>query len=92
MLGEFLAVGMLLGFFALLLLGVPVGITLATSGLVFGFLGFGDGLFNLLPARIYGVVAIVISLAAPVWRQWTRSRMFSATSLRRCASRLFMAR
>ena len=67
MLGEFLAVGMLLGFFALLLLGVPVGITLATSGLVFGFLGFGDGLFNLLPARIYGVVANYQWLAIPMF-------------------------
>jgi tripartite ATP-independent transporter DctM subunit len=65
--GEFLAVGMLLGFFALLLLGVPVGITLATSGLVFGFIGFGDGLFNLLPARIYGVVANYQWLAIPMF-------------------------
>jgi tripartite ATP-independent transporter DctM subunit len=67
MLGEFLAVGMLLGFFALLLLGVPVGITLATSGLLFGFIGFGDGLFNLLPARIYGVVANYQWLAIPMF-------------------------
>jgi tripartite ATP-independent transporter DctM subunit len=67
MLGEFLAVGMLLAFFALLLLGVPVGITLATSGLLFGLLGFGDGLFNLLPARIYGVVANYQWLAIPMF-------------------------
>jgi len=66
-LNEWLAIGMLAGFFVLLLLGVPVGITLATSGLVFGFLGFGDGLFNLLPARIYGVVANYQWLAIPLF-------------------------
>lgn len=64
---EWLAIGMLLGFFTLLIAGVPVGITLATSGLFFGFLGFGDGLFNLLPARIYGVVANYQWLAIPMF-------------------------
>jgi tripartite ATP-independent transporter DctM subunit len=64
---ELLAVGMLLAFFALLIAGVPVGITLATSGLVFGFLGFGDTLFNLLPARIFGVVANYQWLAIPMF-------------------------
>lgn len=64
---EILAIGMLIGFFALLMTGVPVGITLATSGLVFGFMGFGDGLFNLLPARIYGVVANYQWLAIPLF-------------------------
>ena len=48
---------MLGGFFGLLMLGVPVATTLATVGLVFGYLGFGGTLFNLLPARFYGVVA-----------------------------------
>ena len=47
--------------------GVPVGITLATSGFVFGFLGFGETLFNLLPARIYGVVANYQWLAIPLF-------------------------
>jgi tripartite ATP-independent transporter DctM subunit len=51
------AILMLVAFFGLLMLGVPVAITLATVGFVFGWLGFGDGLFNLLPARVYGVVA-----------------------------------
>ena len=53
---EILAILMLVGFFALLLAGIPVALTLAASGLVFGFLGFGPGLFNLLPSRIFGVV------------------------------------
>jgi tripartite ATP-independent transporter DctM subunit len=64
---EWLAIGLLIGFFALLMLGVPVGITLATSGFVFGFLGFGDTLFALLPARIYGVVANYQWLAIPLF-------------------------
>ncbi|MCU0969005.1 MAG: TRAP transporter large permease subunit [Rubrivivax sp.] len=64
---EWLALGLLGGFFALLMLGVPVGITLAASGFVFGFLGFGETLFNLLPARIYGVAANYQWLAIPLF-------------------------
>ncbi len=64
---EWLAIGLLIGFFALLMLGVPVGITLATSGFIFGFLGFGETLFALLPARIYGVVANYQWLAIPLF-------------------------
>ena len=65
--GEILAILMLVAFFALLMAGVPVAITLATTGFVFGFLGFGTGLFNLLPARIYGVVANYQWLAIPLF-------------------------
>lgn len=64
---EWLALGLLGGFFVLLMLGVPVGITLAASGFLFGFLGFGESLFNLLPARIYGVVANYQWLAIPLF-------------------------
>jgi len=64
---EILAVLMLVAFFGLLMLGVPVALTLATTGFVFGFLGFGTGLFNLLPARIYGVVANYQWLAIPLF-------------------------
>ncbi len=64
---EWLAIGLLVGFFGLLMVGVPVGITLATSGFVFGFLGFGETLFALLPARIYGVVANYQWLAIPLF-------------------------
>jgi tripartite ATP-independent transporter DctM subunit len=64
---EWLAIGLLIGFFALLMGGVPVGITLAASGFVFGFLGFGETLFNLLPSRIYGVVANYQWLAIPLF-------------------------
>jgi len=64
---EILAVLMLLAFFGLLMAGVPVAITLATAGFVFGFLGFGTTLFNLLPARIYGVVSNYKWLAIPLF-------------------------
>ncbi|HJQ61809.1 MAG TPA: TRAP transporter large permease subunit [Burkholderiales bacterium] len=64
---EVLALLMLVAFFALLMAGVPVALTLATTGFVFGVLGFGTGLFNLLPARIYGVVANYQWLAIPLF-------------------------
>jgi tripartite ATP-independent transporter DctM subunit len=64
---EWLAIGLQVGFFGLLMLGVPVGITLAASGFIFGFLGFGETLFHLLPARIYGVVANYQWLAIPLF-------------------------
>jgi tripartite ATP-independent transporter DctM subunit len=64
---EVLAILMLVAFFALLMAGVPVALTLATTGFVFGFLGFGPGLFNLVPARIYGVVANYQWLAIPLF-------------------------
>ncbi len=64
---EWLALGMLAGFFGLLMVGVPVGIALAASGFVFGYLGFGELLFNLLPARVYGVVANYQWLAIPLF-------------------------
>jgi tripartite ATP-independent transporter DctM subunit len=64
---EVLAILMLVAFFGLLMLGVPVALTLATTGFVFGVLGFGTGLFNLLPARIYGVVANYQWLAIPLF-------------------------
>jgi TRAP-type mannitol/chloroaromatic compound transport system permease large subunit len=64
---EILAILMLVAFFGLLMAGVPVAITLATAGFVFGFLGFGTTLFNLLPARIYGVVSNYQWLAIPLF-------------------------
>ncbi|RPJ46438.1 MAG: TRAP transporter large permease subunit [Betaproteobacteria bacterium] len=64
---EILVILMLVGFFALLMAGVPVALTLATTGFAFGFLGFGPDLFNLLPARIYGVVANYQWLAIPLF-------------------------
>ena len=64
---EILAIAMLVAFFVLLMVGVPVAITLATVGFVFGVAGFGTGLFNLLPSRVYGVVANYQWLAIPLF-------------------------
>ena len=64
---EVLASLMLVAFFVLLLAGIPVGLTLATTGFVFGYLGFGLNLFNLLPHRIFGVVTNYTLLAIPLF-------------------------
>jgi tripartite ATP-independent transporter DctM subunit len=64
---EMLAILMGLAFFALLLIGFPVGIALLASGLFFGYLGFGMGLFDLLPLRIYGVVTNYTLMAIPLF-------------------------
>ncbi|MCW5689609.1 MAG: TRAP transporter large permease subunit [Pseudolabrys sp.] len=64
---EVLATLMLVAFFVLLLIGIPVGLTLAATGFVFGYLGFGPGLFNLLPHRIFGVVTNYTLLAIPLF-------------------------
>ena len=64
---ELLAVLCIVSFFVLLAVGVPVALTLAVSGLFWGYLGFGAGLFDLLPARIYGVTANYTLIAIPLF-------------------------
>src|SRR5688572_11574477 len=64
---EALAIMMLGAFFALLLAGLPVALTLAVSGFVFGYLGFGSLLFNLVPNRIFGAVTNYTLLAIPLF-------------------------
>lgn len=64
---ELLAILMLASFFVLLLAGIPVALTLATAGFVFGYLGFGPLLFNLLPNRIFGVVTNYTLIAMPLF-------------------------
>ncbi|MDP3251014.1 MAG: TRAP transporter large permease subunit [Hydrogenophaga sp.] len=61
------AVLMLVGFFAMLMIGIPVAISLAVSGFVFGWLGFGETLFNLIPARFYGIVSGYQWMAIPLF-------------------------
>ena len=58
---------MLAAFFGLLMIGIPVAVTLATVGFVFGWLGFGDTLFSLLPARVFGIVAGYQWMAIPLF-------------------------
>ena len=60
---EWLAIGMIAAFFVLLIIGIPVAISIAVTAFVFGYLGFGPMLFNLLPSRIYGVVTPSLSLS-----------------------------
>ncbi len=66
-LNEILALSCIASFFVLLALGIPVALTLAISGFFFGWLGFGPLLFNLLPARIYGVTANYTLIAIPLF-------------------------
>lgn len=64
---EILAVLMLVAFFAMLMIGIPVAISIATVGFVFGGIGFGTTLFNLIPARLFGVVTGYQWLAIPLF-------------------------
>jgi tripartite ATP-independent transporter DctM subunit len=64
---ELLAILCIISFFVLLAVGLPVALTLAVSGLFWGYLGFGAGLFDLLPARIYGVTANYTLIAIPLF-------------------------
>jgi tripartite ATP-independent transporter DctM subunit len=64
---ELLPILLLVSFVALLLAGIPVAYAAAASGVVFGLIGFGPGLFNLLPARIYGVATDYSLLALPMF-------------------------
>ena len=61
------ALMMLGGFFVMLMIGIPVAVSIATVGFVFGWLGFGDVLFNLLPARLYGIVSGYQWMAIPLF-------------------------
>ncbi len=58
---------MLVGFFCLLMIGIPVATSLAAVGFVFGYLGFGESLFHLIPARFYGIVAGYQWMAIPLF-------------------------
>ena len=64
---QWIALLMVMAFFALLLVGIPVATTLAVVGFVFGWIGFGETLFNLLPARLFGIVAGYQWMAIPLF-------------------------
>jgi tripartite ATP-independent transporter DctM subunit len=64
---ETIAILLPLGFLVLLLIGVPVAVALAASGFLFGYLGFGFTLFNLVPLRIYGVTTNYTLMAIPLF-------------------------
>ena len=64
---EYLAILCIISFFVLLMIGIPIALTLAISGFVFGFIGFGSTLFHLLPARIFGVTSNYTLIAIPLF-------------------------
>lgn len=64
---ETLAVLCLVAFFVLLMVGIPVAFALGISGFLFGYIGFGLNLFNLIPGRIFGVVTNYTLLAIPLF-------------------------
>ncbi|MCP4747234.1 MAG: TRAP transporter large permease subunit [Desulfobacteraceae bacterium] len=64
---EYLPALMFLALTILLMAGFPVTFTLMGTSLVFGFIGFGWTMFNLLPMRIWGVMTNVTLLAVPLF-------------------------
>lgn len=64
---EILSMLMLVCFVILLTIGVRVAYAIAISGIVFGLVGFGPLLFNLLPSRLYGAATNYTLLAVPLF-------------------------
>lgn len=64
---EILAIGCVVSFMLMLFVGIPVALSLAASGFIFGLIGFGPLLFNLLPARIFGIVSNYTLIAIPLF-------------------------
>ena len=62
-----LALMMIAGLLVLIFAGVPVAFSIAAVGIVFGLIGVGDFMFNLLPARIFGVITNYTLLAIPLF-------------------------
>ncbi|MCH9045800.1 MAG: TRAP transporter large permease subunit [SAR324 cluster bacterium] len=64
---DFLPGWMFVALFGLLLIGYPVAFTIGTLALLFGWLGFGLGFFDLLPLRIWGVMQNFTLVAVPLF-------------------------
>ena len=64
---EWIVLGMISGFLFMMIVGIPVAISLAVSGFIAGYIGFGPMLFNLMPARLFGVVTNYTLLAIPLF-------------------------
>ncbi|MDG4866583.1 TRAP transporter large permease subunit [Guyparkeria sp. 1SP6A2] len=62
-----LALMMIAGLLVLIFAGIPVAFSIAAVGIVFGLIGVGDFMFNLLPARIFGVITNYTLLAIPLF-------------------------
>lgn len=64
---EVLAILMVGSLFVLILAGIPVAFAIGAAGMAFGLIGFGTDLFQLLPARIFGVATSYTLLAIPLF-------------------------
>ncbi|WP_018232743.1 TRAP transporter large permease [Thioalkalivibrio thiocyanodenitrificans] len=64
---ETIALIMVACLFVMILAGIPVALAIAGAGLVFGYIGFGETLFSLLPARVFGVITNYTLLAIPLF-------------------------
>jgi tripartite ATP-independent transporter DctM subunit len=64
---ETIALIMVAALFVMILAGIPVALAIAGAGLVFGYVGFGESLFSLLPARVFGVITNYTLLAIPLF-------------------------
>lgn len=64
---EWIILGMISGLLGMMMVGIPVAISLAVSGFVAGYFGFGTSLFQLMPARLLGVVTNYTLLAIPLF-------------------------
>lgn len=64
---EVLAILMVGSLLALILAGIPVAFAIGAAGMAFGLVGFGTDLFQLLPARIFGVATSYTLLAIPLF-------------------------
>ena len=62
---EWLAIGMIVAFFVFLLIGIPVGISIAATAFFFGYIGFGPMLFNL--CLLYTSDAALDSAVVRAW-------------------------
>lgn len=67
MTGPILGVAMLGVFILTILLGFPIAFTLVALAVMFGYYAIGDGIFQLLVLRAYGVMTNQVLIAVPLF-------------------------
>lgn len=65
--GPILGVAMLGVFILTILLGFPIAFTLVALAVMFGYYAIGDGIFQLLVLRAYGVMTNQVLIAVPLF-------------------------
>jgi tripartite ATP-independent transporter DctM subunit len=86
---ELLGVGMLVLLCAAILIGFPTAFTLMALGIIFGYLGLGNNVFNLLVQRTYFVMTNEVLIAVPLFvfmgyiieRAGTLDRLFKSIQI-----------